>query len=516
MESILSQAREGAEIIVPTDRLARTIRLELAESSEGVWRIPRVESFHHWVTRQWAKVADLARPRVLSGAEALAAIEKVVISSEQGSDLLAPASLVRQVRRALDTQLAYQVEPPEGPFLSREAQAFKDWGQSLREFLSEKNACLASETPRLLAEYAKSGLWVAPAQLVVIGQDLMPGGAQALFDSMEAQGSTVELEALPAAEAVTPHRLVRPSRPDEESAWIARDIRSLLDEKPDAKVLVVCPDIEEARDQLDRVFREVLTPGDSLPGASANESLWRFSKGQPLSDHPLVNSALDVLHLNAVGNPMQLVSRVLLSSVTWGDVHVHERASLDYALRTSGAARLAFADILRRYRRFAGADKDWAYKPHPGIRLARLLRVLRAEGSGDQLPSEWVRRFEARLDAIGWSDRVDSAEYQVRSMFAAALAQLSSLDSVLGPVPGSSALRWLHEVLVTRRVSVRSRRDEPLFVCEPSEAVGLSCDRLYLISVSSSEFPRPVSTPAFFTPEALDQAEVPGSTCDHV
>ena len=186
--------------------------------------------------------------------------------------------------------------------------------------------------------WARAG--TLPARIELAGFIERPGAAeQAVLDALRARGVELQPLAPPAVSAqVHRHRL-----PDEAAQWrwVAQQLQLALQpcvqtgQRP-PRLLLVLPDPDAAREPLEAALRDALlpTPGDDDDTPALPP--WRWARGRPLAEQPLVDSLLAALQLQAERNAPALVSRVLLSGALWSQAQRAQTSAIDARLRDAG------------------------------------------------------------------------------------------------------------------------------------------------------------------------------------
>ena len=331
-----------------------------------------------------------------------------------------------------------------------------------------------------LIESGRAG--TLPARIELAGFIERPGAAeQAVLDALRARGVELQPLAPPAVSAqVHRHRL-----PDEAAQWrwVAQQLQLALQpcvqtgQRP-PRLLLALPDPDAAREPLEAALRDALlpTPGDDDDTPALPP--WRWARGRPLAEQPLVDSLLAALQLQAERNAPALVSRVLLSGALWSQAQRAQTSAIDARLRDAGRPQIP----LERLTQLGPQDLR--------ERFASLLALLQAAPSR-ALPSAWSQHFSQRLSVLGWPgvEALDSQSYQAVRAARGLLDRLGTLDAQLGRVPETTAREWLGELLRATDFEPRADHEQPIFITRLDEAATLQADLLFVLDATSQRLP---------------------------
>lgn len=488
--------------------MARTLREDhnLAQRNAGrsAWAAPRIQTLHQWLRETWA--GTWPSGQLLHPVQELA-LWRQAIEEDETQAVLAPLAAARQARHAEQLALQYGIDLSQAGAWREEHHAFHRWQAAVQKRRGREGWLTDAELPRETAALIRQKRIDLPPAVRLAGfLDALPAGERVVLEALSAAG--VEVEFLPFEPAARP-AVRREFHRDAESQFraIGAAIRARLLEVPRTsdpeqgppRIVVAMPDPEVRRELIENLFRPLLAPWLLTGGADAVP--WRWERGRPLAEQPWIDAALAVCEFAAADTAPEVVSRMLLSSALWDDAERLLTARLDYALRDSGVPRLRSGRLLEAC-------------PEPlRERLTAFTRLLDTEPR-QALPSAWAGFWQARLQALGWPGRsaLDSAAFQVVSAWTQLLAQLSSMDAQLGPLPARAALGWLGELARSTPYSPRVEYLQPIVLLRLDEAAGLNCDQLFLADLSSDRFPGRASASPYLPLDAQAAAQVPGAT----
>lgn len=483
-------------ILTASDALARCLREDYAlnqqRSGRSVWRTPRIASLRQWTADSWAETWPVEQ--LISGTQALALWLEVIERDER--NLVSSLACAREALRAERLALSYGLDPQRLPAYSEEQQAWQRWRRAVRARMRRNHWLLREDLDVLAVTALRSGRWPVPARIKLHGFYLQqPPATQALLSALQTR-STVE-NINPASGAVEPKRFLCADA-DRQFRHIAALIRTRLQETAATtppRIVVVLADAEARRDELSEALTDLVAPWRRLAGDTRGTP-WRWERGQALTAQAWVEAANAVFALDLENNPVDAVSRLLLSPILWQD-WVEQAASLDADLRRLGRPRLRLETVLE----LAPAALT--------ARLNALLTVMRNEPRRAR-PSIWVEHLSARLDALSWPGTavLPSPVFQSVRELRQRLSRLGAMDGMLGTVDIGRARLWLGELL-RAGFEPRAEHEQPITLSTPEEALALPCDLLIVCDANADTFPGRSAPTPFLAIEAQHAAGIP-------
>ena len=294
--------RRGATLLTPNLRSARywSRRFDTLRQAEGAvtWTAASVLPWRAWTAALWngALVRGTEDRVLLNDVQEMALWTQVLTENAAPTlrPLRAQAKLCSSALRLLaqyDTGHRFQ----SGQFgsLSPDATLFAEWFHRFEEICSRDRLLPAAYLETELAVALRTG-GIAPAAEYLLWSvtDLTPA-EQAVVAAVEGTGAVVTRLTDNRDRAMEPSLLRCGSERDEMqqcAAWVRQQVQAA----PDA-VVVVVPDLDSVRPQLERELRAVVAPeAADLTRGAATES-YEFSSGRPLLRLPLVTDAVRLL-----------------------------------------------------------------------------------------------------------------------------------------------------------------------------------------------------------------------------
>ena len=480
----------GVTVVTPNARLSRALNLEFDQfqANKGLhaWEAPDILPFGAFVVRLWedALYSDLGEklPLLLTPAQEQRLWEEVLA----GSDLLAVPQAAAQCREAWGLLHAWRIGAGQG---NEDARAFSEWSKLYAK--RTRGETDAARLPDLVLSFLNE--IKRPKLLVAYGFDILPPQTRELLEKLrceECRPGNRQSRALRAAFPSAKHEL------EAAAAWA----RARLEEGR-SRIGVVFPDLNRRRKEVVRVFSRAMRPGFNLPGALPAAMPFNLSLGEPLSDFPVIQTALDLLELSARPVPFEVASRLARSPFLGGaDSEMSARSRLDAKLRRDLDATVTLPKLIAstegKLRTLFTSVFDL---PKEGVRTA----------------GEWARHFSAVLEAAGFPGErtLDSAEFQARAKWHETLGEFARLERVSQAMSFGDAFDCLRRLCADTLFQPESA-EAPIQVLGVLESAGLRFDCLWVSGLTDEAWPL-AARPNPFLPIALQKkAGIPEASAE--
>lgn len=499
LAGVLLAAEQGATIITANKRSSRSLLQAYDRrqaESKRAWTTPDILSWDGFVLRCWSEM-------VYSGATSLtmlnAAQERALWSNIIGADatsegLLNVAATAENAQRAWRLARAYQIPFDAPEYQARpETIAFAAWAA---KFQSEcRNAPWIDEASAtdLVSRSTRGGRVAVRRRVVAVGFDHMTPQQKDLLDALKARGTECEqVEHLRDAPAESCVSAAQDSAAEIKAA--ANWARQRLESSPGSRIGIIVPDLEALRSKVENVFLSVLQP-DLIPaGAPARRRAFELSLGRPLSEYPVIATALLAIRLAATGLPLADAGVLLRSPFLAGaDNELASRAGLDAKLRRNHVLEVSLTKLARTaFNRCPGLAKqlDAARRKWPSDDCCSY-PSLRRKGAGPLSPRAWAEAASAFLDAIGWpnSERTTSSdEHQALAAWANLLSDFGSLEAL---EPQLSAEQFCARIMefAEQRLFEPEKLGAPIQIMGLLEAAGSEFDHVWVMGLHDAAFP---------------------------
>ena len=499
-------------VITATTRLARELRRDHDQVQEAAgrasWPSAQIMPLSAWLAETWRNGLFSDRPatahRLLRPAEERLIWEGVIRSMAEDALLDIP-STAEAAARSLERLCNWAIPlDSEAWNESEDARAFLGWARSFQARCQRNGWISSAGLPAYVADLIDRGAVPVPGEVEFAGFLELTPVQQRLIDTLERRGVKVRERARSdeAGDAVR----VGFADAGREIRAAAEWARHCLESDPEARdpsyrIGIVVPDLDQQRDEIERIFGGVLHPRTRLRPDLDPVRCFNISLGRPFDEYPVIQSAFLFLGIDPGDLSVEHAGRMLRSPfLPRATEEITNRALLDAVLRAAGAPDVSLTDVIglaRKRRGEAGCPglvsllETWLEK-HRTLQASRL-------------SSDWAPALSAFLRDIGWpGDRtLDSIEFQTLEVWRELLSDLANLDDVFGHVPLHGAVDALRNLASARQFQPESA-PAPVQILGVIESSGLRYDRLWLMGLHDGAWPAdPVPDP--FIPVRLQR-----------
>lgn len=511
---------DGFVVVAASDRIARDLRVRysLAQRNAGAtgWFTPEIHSFRAFIASAWR--STWPKDQLLYGAQELSLWLYAVESTEVGRAILNKTSAARSARQMgrLIKRHGVTEQALDRPLPGDDERAFLSWRTIVGEKMASRSWITEEDLPWRVIEACSAGVWAPPPRILWVGFLHEAAVHRAVREAAIAAGAEVvaQVALQPASGAIAQCRPQSRLNQFRIVAARARDRLMPWTRRPDAdtpRLAILVPDVEEARLLLEPVLREFVSPQASLPGEHAGRRPWRYSRGLPLAEHPMIATALDVLAIEGGADDLSVVSRVLLSPWVFGGCSLSQRAELELGLREAGGTRfrrsrvqkIASGLAIRRpANTFYRTAADW-FDAMGGVPEVAL-------------PSQWAERWESLLATAGWGGAVDRSRElgQVATNWAEAIDAFRAMDSQVREVSQARAVIWLREILGEMPFQQAVEYLQPIQILGYDDAIGMAFDWVAVLDFTAKHAPSAPQTSGFVAADVLRDAGMLEATPD--
>jgi probable DNA repair protein len=476
----------GGTVLTATRRLAHALRTGYATYAQAqkrtVWFTPKAIPWSAWLRERWLQervrsAGEANALRLLSPTQAQLLWKEVVTASEVGQTLLDPASAARSAARSWERLQQFEIPLTElATHDTLESTALLQWAEAFQERCVELDAIDEAQLPAwaIRAGFAPEG------DIALLGFDQVTPIMQRLFDAWQARGCRcIELAD---GEPASAQGKVAAADVEAELELAARWARVEV-EAGKQSIAIVSAELSTRRAAIQRVFEDVFVPGLRSLGTANEYVPFAIAAAEPLASYSPVAVALTCIELARGGVTSTVVSYLLRSPFIAGcDSERDARALADLELRRSRQPHWSWRELER------WADAHYC----PALAaLGRAINPLLAECGAPATPSRWAEHFYTWLRAAGWPGEraLSSDEYQTVIKFQSVLADLGSLDALLGPLTLAQAFTQLRQ-LAHDIVFEPETPPTPVLIIDPLTAAGQRFESLWVLGMEASQFPR--------------------------
>ena len=503
MSVLLERLAAGCTVLTVNSRLALHLHkdYETWQQAQGnlSWTTPSILPWNAWLQQQWQEAQFQqpgSLPTLLSEEQSLAVWEAVIFSSEQGKSLLNTQATARSAMEAwrllrqwcqTPAVLANDVHP--------DTAAFHAWAGEFQSRCAQHHWLDQESLPDWLVDALNAGDLSLAGHFLLLGFDELTPQHQAVISALQGQGAAVEQVESEQDDGRVYQQPCSDSQA--EIRQVALWLRHLLQQGAALPIGVVVPDLAMLRDDIERIFDEVLLPEAVLDLQRQPQRPYNISLGRAMAQLPMVHTALALLEVLRAPAALADWSRLLLSPWLVGaDQELAARAQLDVLLRRHGEARLSLNQVLRRSD-YCGCERF--------TRLLQSLQQTLEKLPRRQGPEGWARSFQHLLQQAGWpGDRsLDSETYQTLQAWHKQLSRFAALGQVTANLTYSEALKQLRQQANSALFQLQGK-NEPVQVLGVLEAAGVRFSHCWVIGLHDGVWP-PSPAPNPFLPVTLQR-----------
>ena len=478
-----------ALILTPNHRLAAKINDAWAlEIGKSVWRAPRVYSIDHWLKYCWDELQD-QNHTLVSGLSVVGAQQsryywERAIAKDDSAHSNSYAKIAADTLKTLQSwNLSVDQVPSDTPAVA----FFKRWAGSFDELL-EKNKLITQQSSWQLIERGfQIKALPAEAEILLYGFQSTPPLQAGIIKSACDAVQTID----------TPHHQAEVYRlecqdPQSELRTAANWAAQQLKTKPQQRIGIVVPDLNNSLQQVGRVVAEALRTEDT-------EQVVNISAGTPLANTAVVHCALELVGILQYKRPLNDWLQLLYSPFSAFDqLPLQYRADSELALRKTRRFEFTLEQFLSAIlpaEQIVSPETESSKTARAILQPLIDLKAFSRIKTGTQKSfSAWATFFNQFLDDMAWpgARSLDSIEYQQRQHWTGMVEQFCALDNLGIEVGLATALKYLQQ-LAQESVFHPKTADAPLQILGLLEGSGLRFDQLWIVGMHSQNFPASVA-----------------------
>jgi probable DNA repair protein len=495
-EEIVDALDRGAVVVTGNQRAARTLRRRFDELNRDLglksWAPATVLAWDSWTAALWREllIEGHATELLLNHTQEHEVWRTILDADDELDSLRSVDSLADMAAETWQLLSSYEGrERLRVTAASTDTRAFQRWARTFERLCKAEGFLSESQLEQTLREAVNEGWIRLPAGgVVLVGFDALTPAQAGLVQAFRSSGIDVK-ELSTRVEAVR-RSLTVAANDREEIEAAARWARGILETRPEAKIAVIVPGLESQRNEIDRVFREVLAPETEDIRAGNEAAPYEFSVGVPLADTSIVATALDLLGWAIDPLPLDRVSGLLVSPYFAREaVERLGRAEFDaFDLRKARMLRpeVSVDDLVEMLERSRRRGKLSLLKS-----VLQKMRVgaNRLQGMNARSNAEWAQQMRDFLEIAAWGPKSsESLEFQMRLKWEGALDELATLDFDGVPVEFENSLASL-ERIARQSLFAPESREAAVQVMGPLEAAGNTFDAMWFLRAGELNWP---------------------------
>lgn len=503
---------DDALVLTPNLRLQRSFKkaygfMKLADGIK-VWKEPTVMSLQSWFESIWFELQDQGHEVASSLAlvdqeKQLTLWSKIISEDEQGS-VISISSLVSTAMSAQRTLELWQVANIDEHLQNTcETVNFTAWQQKFSSFLQTNNWVTLEAAVEIICDAILSGDIELPSQVVFYSFDETPPLYAYLIRCFRKSG--VEVTHVDRESTPTSVKKIATGNKEDQFVLAARWAKAAIEDDPENRVAIVCPELANHRDEILSAFSDVFEPQNILPGTSRFTLPFNISAGKPLLQIPLIYDALEFLSIGGEIEKLSTISRLLRSPyIGSSEKELAARVCFDLQIKETRSLTISLDDVIQSSNCPEGLAKP----------LAEFL-LTNSNAPTEQRPSQWAYHFNRCLEKLGWpGDRnLDSEEYQAFMQWHSLLEGLSRLDAIYSKCNKNQAATLLKSA-AARHTFQPETKDSPVQILGILEAAGLEFDKTWVIDLNDDTWPQAPKPNAFIPLQMQTENNMPHSSAE--
>ena len=515
-------------ILTPNHRLAAKINDAWALAvGKSVWRAPRVYSIDHWLRYCWDELQDqnhaLVSGLAVVGAQQSRYYWERAIAKDDSAHSSSYAKIASDTLKTLHSwNLDMQQIPSDTPAV----EYFKRWTYSFEELLQKNKLITQQSSWKLIQRGFECDALPAEAEILLYGFQSTPplqaaviGSASSVASKLDnylpnspqssLEGSLQNSSQNSSKGTAHIHRL-ECQDPQAELRAVANWAAQQLKAKPEQRLGIIIPDLNNRLQQVARVVSEALKSEDT-------EVLVNISAGTPLGDTAVVSAALELIAILQYKRPLNNWLQLLYSPFSAFDqLPLQYRVDGELALRKTRRFEFTLEQFLTAILPPQESDQlEDSHRESVGAILQPLIdlkRFSRVKTGTQKNFSDWAQFFNQFLTAMSWPGKrsLNSIEYQQRQHWDSLIEQFCTLDNLAIEVGLATALKYLQQ-LAKEIVFHPKTADAPLQILGLLEGSGLHFDQLWIVGMHSQNFPASVAINPLLPADFQRQHSMPHS-----
>ncbi len=513
---------QHAIVICATARLSRGLQdaYQHNKTSQGLtqWQAPVILTLAQWLdgllneALLLGEINAFSLPKFTlnSVAEKLLWEEAIanVLQKTEVSALFDIASLAQSAIEANKLLIEWQLDDSalknnaHSPFQTEETRQFSRWRHEFQRLCSQHNVLEVSSFLALQINVLDKAKLKLPTQIIFAGYDRFTPLEKRLLQTLSKLGIHTEVWQ-PGVESTSTSQ-VKLADSDTECRAVVAWAKNRLAKNPNAQLAIISPVLGNIRNQLSYLLDDTFHAETLYPGHYEAARCYDFSLGLPLTQYPIINSALSLLKLAIPHTDLtQPMYGALLQDVYFSDnAELDARAQLDARLRRKLGRTLNFEQLLKQASLAIARDLQLPQL----VKHLTQIKLLSAAWARKQQPSAWGASFITLLEAANWSKTraPSSHEYQTKQAWLNVLDEFAALDSLLGNINANEALQRLTQLTHSTMFQPEAKGETHIQLLGLLETVAVQLDAIWVLGMNDHHWP-PAAKPNPLLPAPLQR-----------
>lgn len=417
-------------------------------------------------------------------------------TTEHHIDLFDIKSLAETAIEANQLMTAWQLDEnslknhAQSTFTTEETKQFLRWRHEFQRLCSLHQTLEPIRYLAMQINCLKKSHTSLPTAIRFVGFDRFSPLEQQLIDFLKGVAVTIDIWQPRVDEAYLTKIACIDSHAECTSAvaWA----KAKLNANPNAQLAIISPVLGNLRRQLNDLLDDMFHPNTINASQYQTPRCYDFSIGLPLTQYPIINSALHILKCSLPHTTLsQPQSTALLQDVYFGQTtrvdELDNRALFDLNVRIKLGHTFNLSQLIQQ------SETELA-KGLPILKLVEYLtkmQQLAALWPKKQRPSAWRNSFIQLLKAVDWSNSntLSSYEYQAQQAWLKSLDEFAALDNLLGLIDAFAALQRLTQLTHGTMFQPEAIGDTHIQLLGLLETVAMPLDAIWVMGMNDHHWP---------------------------
>lgn len=438
--------------------------------------------------------------------------EQIIKLSCDDSELINPAETATQVMQAYQTLKLWNIELSTlAAYENHEVILFYQWSLQFEALCQQRDLIIAANCCHQLMLQHNLKRSLQFTEILLLGFDDLPPVMRSFFEWLN---QTIPVNFIHIQKPAQSIQTISLHDQKNEIEAMARWSKICLDQKPNAKIGCICPQLEKLRHTLYIEFITTLNPEALLPNGQEKIKLFNISAGQMFGLYPIIDSALSCLHW--LGGKIDMTNFGYKIQSPYLHQHRLEQdiaAELDCRLRELDDIVVPISVIFQTS--LSTSIDDEISSRNLIARFHDLHRYAQSLPDRATLAS-WKSYFLKTLSLIGWPGyrTLNSDDYQLVVRLYNLLDEFTDYASVCESLINLDEALYLLHKLITNTIFQVEGSHAPIQILGTLEASGNNFDFMWVMGMDDENWP-PAPKPNPFIPYELQkQHHMPHATAE--
>lgn len=370
-------------------------------------------------------------------------------------------------------------------FQSTETRQFLRWQRDFQQRCAQHKTLEPTRLLALQIECIERTNLALPAKIELVGFDRITPLEQHLIDVLSAKGVVVSITKNTQITANAQQMAFE--NIDAECRAAVAWAEQTLKQNPQANLAIVTPVLGNIRAKLADLLDDTFHPETLHPCQYEAPRVYDFSLGLPLTEHALIQNALNLMRLgaNIHAASQASISEVLLN-VHWGNLQeIDARSMFDAQMRKQLPRNIHLNNLKKLAEKQNNLSGFLTHLNH--------LQNTHKLWQKKQKPSVWQTQFTEFLQHLNWANTrsLSSFEHQALQSWLEVLQQFGALDALFGAISAAEALQKLTQMCSAKMFQPESLGTPKIQILGMLESSAITLDGAWILGMNDQHWPPP-------------------------